>query len=490
MGQMPSRLGYQPTMGTELSGLEERIANTDTGAITSIQAVYVPADDFTDPAAVHTFSHLSASIVLSRKRASEGLFPAIDPLQSSSKMATPGIVGERHYGLAQEIRRTLAQYAELKDIIAMLGLEQLSPEDRNVVARARRLERFLTQPFFTTEQFTGLKGKLVSLKDALDGCERILRDEFKDYPESALYMIGTIGEAKGKAKPDPSAAPAKPESKPAAEARIRSMPPGCRPKPRPSRSRIPARNLNRRSNMPPTPMNLKVLLPFQIFAEKTGVSRIVAETREGSFGLLPHRLDCVAALAPGILTYETESDGEVFVAVDEGVLVKTGPDVLVSVRRALGGTDLGQLREAVEREFLTLDEHEQSVRSVMAKMEGGSHPSHGDAFTMTDEPQSKLVKPKPSLSRGGRREGGAQAQGAAQLRAGRLVRPGDDGADRLVGGGSDAARRGARYLVGQTPSGQACLDAGAVGGRARDRLFECVALGGQGRQGDAGRTGG
>jgi F-type H+-transporting ATPase subunit beta len=200
MGQMPSRLGYQPTMGTELSGLEERIANTDAGAITSIQAVYVPADDFTDPAAVHTFSHLSASIVLSRKRASEGLFPAIDPLQSSSKMATPGIVGERHYALAQEIRRTLAQYAELKDIIAMLGLEQLSPEDRKVVVRARLLERFLTQPFFTTGQFTGLEGKLVSLKDALDGCERILRDEFKDYPERALYMIGAIDESKQKPK--------------------------------------------------------------------------------------------------------------------------------------------------------------------------------------------------------------------------------------------------------------------------------------------------
>jgi len=202
MGQMPSRLGYQPTMGTELSGLEERIANTDTGAITSIQAVYVPADDFTDPAAVHTFSHLSASIVLSRKRASEGLFPAIDPLQSSSKMATPGIVGERHYLLAQEIRSTLAQYDELKDIIAMLGLEQLSEADRAVVARARRLERFLTQPFFTTEQFSGIKGKLVSLKDALDGCERILRDEFKDVPESALYMIGAIGEARQKMEQD------------------------------------------------------------------------------------------------------------------------------------------------------------------------------------------------------------------------------------------------------------------------------------------------
>jgi F-type H+-transporting ATPase subunit beta len=218
MGQMPSRLGYQPTMGTELSGLEERIANTDSGAITSIQAVYVPADDFTDPAAVHTFSHLSASIVLSRKRASEGLFPAIDPLQSSSKMATPGIVGERHYKLAQEIRRTLAQYADLKDIIAMLGLEQLSPDDRKVVMRARRLERFLTQPFFTTEQFTGLEGKQVSLKDALDGCERILGDEFKDYPESALYMIGAIDEAKKEAKAD--------SKKPA-------PPPGSAPKSKP-----------------------------------------------------------------------------------------------------------------------------------------------------------------------------------------------------------------------------------------------------------------
>jgi F-type H+-transporting ATPase subunit beta len=196
MGQMPSRLGYQPTMGTELAQLEERIASTDTGAITSIQAVYVPADDLTDPAAVQTFSHLSASIVLSRKRAGEGLFPAIDPLQSNSKMATPGIVGERHYALAREIRQTLAQYEDLKDIIAMLGMEQLSPEDRRIVTRARQLERFLTQPFFTTEQFSGIKGKAVPLKETLDGCERILQDEFKDYPERAFYMIGSIEEVK------------------------------------------------------------------------------------------------------------------------------------------------------------------------------------------------------------------------------------------------------------------------------------------------------
>lgn len=198
MGQMPSRLGYQPTMGTELSKLEERIANTDTGAITSIQAVYVPADDLTDPAAVHTFSHLSASITLSRKKAGEGLYPAIDLLQSNSKMCTPGIIGERHYNLAQQIRETLAQYKELKDIIAMLGLEQLSSADRSVVNRARRLERFFTQPFFATEQYSGIKGKEVSLEDALSGCERILADEFKELPESAFYMIGSIDEVKQK----------------------------------------------------------------------------------------------------------------------------------------------------------------------------------------------------------------------------------------------------------------------------------------------------
>ncbi|MFT6952638.1 MAG: F-type H+-transporting ATPase subunit beta [Paraglaciecola sp.] len=195
LGQMPSRMGYQPTMGTELASLEERISSTETGAITSIQAVYVPADDFTDPAAVHTFSHLSASLVLSRKRASEGLYPAIDPLQSSSKMTTPSIVGKRHYALAQEIRQVLAQYEDLKDIIAMLGLEQLSASDRDVVVRARRLERFFSQPFFTTEQFTSMTGKLVSLEDSLTGCERILRGEFNHYPESALYMIGSLDEA-------------------------------------------------------------------------------------------------------------------------------------------------------------------------------------------------------------------------------------------------------------------------------------------------------
>jgi len=195
LGFLPSRLGYQPTLGTELAELEERISNTSTGAITSVQAVYVPADDFTDPAAVHTFGHLSSSIVLSRKKASEGLYPAIDVLQSGSKMLVPNIVGEHHYRIAQEMRKTLAEYEDLKDIIAMLGMEELSQEDRRTVNRARRLERYLTQPFFVTEQFTGKKGKMVSLEDALQGCERILHDEFFDYSEQSLYMIGGIGEA-------------------------------------------------------------------------------------------------------------------------------------------------------------------------------------------------------------------------------------------------------------------------------------------------------
>jgi F-type H+-transporting ATPase subunit beta len=195
LGRLPSRVGYQPTLATELSELEERICSTTSGAITSVQAVYVPADDFTDPAAVHTFGHLSSSIVLSRKRASQGLYPAIDPLESQSSMLSPQIVGDRHYAIAQQIRATLAKYEELKDIIAMLGLEELSQDDQRAVYRARRLERFLTQPFFTTEQFTGHEGKRVDLEDALDGCQRILNDEFSDRSERSLYMIGTVDEA-------------------------------------------------------------------------------------------------------------------------------------------------------------------------------------------------------------------------------------------------------------------------------------------------------
>ena len=195
MGELPSRVGYQPTLATELATLQERISSTTTGAITSVQAVYVPADDFTDPAAVHTFGHLSASIVLSRKRASEGFYPAVDPLRSSSKMLMPAIAGQRHYEIALAVRQTLATYEELKDMIAMLGMAELAAADRQIVYRARRLERFLTQPFFSTEQFTSKPGRMVRLESALEGCEKILNDAFANAPESALYMIGDITEA-------------------------------------------------------------------------------------------------------------------------------------------------------------------------------------------------------------------------------------------------------------------------------------------------------
>ena len=197
MGRMPSRVGYQPTLATELASLQERITSTRKAAITSIQAVYVPADDFTDPAAAHIFSHLSASVVLSRKRASEGLYPAVDPLASTSVMLTPGVVGQRHYDIARGVRRTLAEYEDLRDIIAMLGMEELSAADRATVARARRLERFLTQPFFTTGSFTGTEGKRVSIADTLDGCEAIMARSHFDDDETDYYMIGPLRDLEG-----------------------------------------------------------------------------------------------------------------------------------------------------------------------------------------------------------------------------------------------------------------------------------------------------
>jgi len=196
LGRMPSRVGYQPTLATELAELEERIASSAGGRMTSVQAVYVPADDLTDPSATHTFAHLSAAVVLSRKRAAQGLYPAIDPLRSDSKMLTPAVVGRRHYDVASEVRRVLAEYEELKDIISMLGMEELSQKDRETVSQARRLERFMTQPFFTTSQFTGKEGRMVAIEDTLSGCERILAGEYRDYPERALYMIGSIDEAR------------------------------------------------------------------------------------------------------------------------------------------------------------------------------------------------------------------------------------------------------------------------------------------------------
>lgn len=198
LGRLPSRVGYQPTLATEIAELEERIASVKEAAVTSIQAVYVPADDFTDPAVVQTFTHLDSAIVLSRDMASQGLYPAIDPLASTSAMLDPRVLGKEHYETAEEVRRLIEHYRELQEIISLLGIEELSAADRRAVRRARRLVRFLTQPFAATSQFTGLKGVSVSLADTLSGCQAILNGAADEWGESSLYMVGTLEDARTK----------------------------------------------------------------------------------------------------------------------------------------------------------------------------------------------------------------------------------------------------------------------------------------------------
>jgi F-type H+-transporting ATPase subunit beta len=200
LGRMPSAVGYQPTLSTEMGVLQERITSTKEGSITSIQAVYVPADDLTDPAPATTFAHLDATTVLSRGLASKGIYPAVDPLDSTSTMLQPEIVGDLHYDTAQRIKETLQRYKELQDIIAILGLDELSEEDRLTVARARKVERFLSQPFFVAEVFTGSPGKYVSLTDAITGFNDVLDGKYDDLPEQAFYLVGDINEAIEKAE--------------------------------------------------------------------------------------------------------------------------------------------------------------------------------------------------------------------------------------------------------------------------------------------------
>jgi F-type H+-transporting ATPase subunit beta len=200
LGRMPSAVGYQPTLATEMGGLQERITSTLEGSITSIQAVYVPADDLTDPAPATTFAHLDATTVLSRNLAAKGIYPAVDPLDSTSTMLQTNIVGELHYDTAQRVKETLQRYKELQDIIAILGLDELSEDDRLVVARARKVEKFLSQPFFVAEIFTGSPGKYVSLTDCIKAFNMILDGELDSLPEQAFYLVGNIDETISKAE--------------------------------------------------------------------------------------------------------------------------------------------------------------------------------------------------------------------------------------------------------------------------------------------------
>jgi F-type H+-transporting ATPase subunit beta len=194
LGRMPSAVGYQPTLATEMGDLQERITSTTRGSITSVQAIYVPADDLTDPAPAAAFSHLDATVVLSRDIAAIGIYPAVDPLDSASRILDAQYIGERHYKVATAVQQTLQRYKDLQDIIAILGMDELSEEDKVVVARARRLQRFLSQPFHVAEAFTGTKGKYVKLADTIESFERVVNGEFDDLPEQAFFMVGGIEE--------------------------------------------------------------------------------------------------------------------------------------------------------------------------------------------------------------------------------------------------------------------------------------------------------
>ena len=200
LGRMPSAVGYQPTLASEMGALQERITSTKSGSITSFQAVYVPADDLTDPSPATTFAHLDATLVLSRQIAELGIYPAVDPLDSSSRQLDPLVIGDDHYAVARGVQNTLQRYKELRDIIAILGMDELSEEDKQVVARARKMQRYLSQPFFVAQVFTGADGKYVSLKDTITGFKAILNGEMDEYPEQAFYMVGSIDEVIEKAK--------------------------------------------------------------------------------------------------------------------------------------------------------------------------------------------------------------------------------------------------------------------------------------------------
>ncbi|MDH5719654.1 MAG: F0F1 ATP synthase subunit beta [Spirochaetia bacterium] len=200
LGRMPSAVGYQPTLATEMGALQERITSTKSGSITSVQAIYVPADDLTDPAPAAAFTHLDAQTVLSRKISEKGIYPAVDPLDSSSRALTPDVVGERHYNVAREVQKVLQRYKDLQDIIAILGMDELSEEDKVIVGRARRIERFLSQPFFVAEQFTGMAGKYVKMEETVKSFEEVLSGKYDNLPEQAFYMVGTIEEAVEKAR--------------------------------------------------------------------------------------------------------------------------------------------------------------------------------------------------------------------------------------------------------------------------------------------------
>jgi F-type H+-transporting ATPase subunit beta len=279
LGRLPSRVGYQPTLASDVAELQERIASVGDTSVTAIEAVYVPADDFTDPAVTTISSHMDCVIVLSRTQAAEGFYPAIDPLASSSMLLDPFVVGETHYQTAEAVRRALARFRELTDIISLLGVEELGAADRLIVKRARRLQRFLTQPFMVTEAFTGTPGASVALADTLAGCRAILDGETDNWSESSLYMVGTLEDARRKQADERSAETTGPES---------------------------------------GDMRLRIVTPLSVVVDED-VDSLRAEDASGSFGILPGHAPFLTALSISIVSWR-KNDSEGFCAVRGGVM--------------------------------------------------------------------------------------------------------------------------------------------------------------------------
>ena len=308
LGRLPSRVGYQPTLATEVASLQERIASVAGAAVTAIQAVYVPADDFTDPAVTAISSHMDSIIMLSRTLAAEGFYPAIDPLASSSVLLDPLVVGEEHYRLAERAREALARFKDLQDIIALLGVEELGASDRLIVKRARRLQRFLSQPFVVTEAFTGTPGRSVRRADTLAGCRAILDGEADDWAESSLYMVGTLDEARQKE----------------ADGRQEG-------------DRV---------------MRLRIITPLSVVVDEDGVLALRAEDATGSFGILPRHADFLTSLAISVVSWESGDGTRHYCAVRRGVLsVAAGRDIAIATREAVPGDDLATLDQTVLARF-------------------------------------------------------------------------------------------------------------------------------------------
>ena len=307
LGRLPSRVGYQPTLATEVALLEERIASVAGAAVTAIQAVYVPADDFTDPAVTAISSHMDSIITLSRSLAAEGFYPAIDPLASSSVLLDPLVVGVDHYRLAERARETLARLTELQDIIALLGVEELGSDDQLVVKRARRLQRFLSQPFVVTEAFTGIPGRTVALADTLSGCRDILDGAADEWAESSLYMVGTLEEARRKEMAAAHGGPL---------------------------------------------VRLRITTPLCVIAEEEGVLMLRAEDASGGFGIQPGHAEFLTGLEIGVVSWQGASGPRRFCAVHGGVLsVDTAHDVAIATREAVAGDDIATLEAAVVAKY-------------------------------------------------------------------------------------------------------------------------------------------